>query len=884
MLHKCSTFITLQTGKNMLKANRLFLLLIGLMISVSNFKAQVTEDFSDGDFTNNPTWSGDASLFTVTSGQLQSQSPGAATYYLSTPCTIATNAEWTFYFDFKFATSGSNYCSFYLMADNADLNSVTNGYFVKMGGTTDEISLYKVVSGVETIIIDGVDGLINSSSSNPFRVKVTRDVSDNWTLQYDDLGSSPSGGYVSGGSVNDGSISSSSFMGMIITQSSAASAVNGHFFDDINADNIAPDVTPPTVSSVTVVSGTQLSVLFDEPVDATTAQTASNYVVNNGIGAAQSAVVNGGNPAQVDLTFATTFTQGITNTLTVSNVEDVANNAMTTSNHDFVYFVAVPAVYKDVIINEIFADPSPQIGLPSGEYVELYNTTNTPFDLDGWVFSDASSSATLPSYILMPGEVVAVADDDYTLEFSIFPNIIFVTSLPSLNNASDDIYLEDASSTMIDSVNYSDTWYQDNVKKSGGYSLELINPELPCSGASNWIASNSMAGGTPGTQNSVYDISPDVIAPALASATVVSSSQIELCFSENIDTAGVGASNISISTGIVPTIMTWSADLSCVQFFTSSQLDTGTIYTITITGMKDCSGNSATLSTQVVLPDIAKEGDLIINEVLFNPYTGGDDFVEIYNNSDKYVDLYGMFLANVADGSIDNYKEIVEHRLMYPEEFIVLTKDSADIKFNYLNAVTGSFLEMSTLPTYSNDSGTVYLVLPDSSISDKFSYSEDMHYPLIKDVDGVSLERIDYNRPSNDATNWHSGAENVGWATPGMENSQFYPGTITDDMVSLAPDVFSPDNDGVDDILNISYFLDAPGYVGNVTIFDREGRVVKYLLQSELLSTEGIISWDGTNNKREKAPIGVYVIYFEVFDLDGNVSGVKKSTVLAGKF
>jgi hypothetical protein len=867
----------------MLKVNRLGVLLWSLM-SCHFLMAQVSEDFSDGDFTNNPTWSGDVGLFTVASGELQSQSPGAATYYLSTPSTIATDAEWEFYVDFQFSTSGANHASFYLLADNADLSSVTNGYFIKMGGTTDEISLYKVVSGVETMIIDGADGLINSSSSNPFRIKVTRDVSHNWTLQYDDLGSSPTGGYVSGGSVNDNSVTTSTHLGMIVTQSSAASAVNGHFFDDINADNIAPDITAPVVSSVTVISDTELEVLFDEPVDVTTAQNTTNYVANNGLGSPTTATVNGGNPAQVDLVFGPSFSQGVTNTLTVSSVEDVAGNPMTSSDHDFLYFVSVPAVYGDVIINEIFSDPSPQYGLPSAEYVELYNASTSPFDLDGWVFSDPSSSATLPSHILMPGEVVAIADDDFTLDFSIFPNMIFVTSLPSLNNASDDVYLEDNAGTMVDSVNYSDDWYQDGVKDDGGYSLELINPELPCSGAANWIASNNPDGGTPGSQNSVYDTSPDVTAPSITSATVLTLNDVEICFDESIDTTGITTSNFAVDNGNSIAQMNWSGDLTCVELTTVSNLDTGTIYTITLTGMTDCSGNASVLDVEVVLPAIADTGDLIINEILFNPVTGGDDFVEIYNNSDKYIDLYGMFLANWDDGIIDNYKEIVEHRLMSPGEFVVLTKDSADIKINYLNAVVGSFLEMSTLPTYANDSGTVYLVLPDSSISDQFSYDEDLHYPLIKDADGVSLERIDYNRESSDNTNWHSGAENAGWATPGAENSQYYPGIITDDMVSLSPDVFSPDNDGMDDVLNISYTLEAPGYVGNITIFDREGRVVKYLLQSELLATEGIITWDGTNNNREKAPIGVYVIYFEVFDLDGNVSGVKKSTVVAGRF
>lgn len=868
----------------MLKVNRPFLLLFGLIIANCVAFSQVSEDFSDGDFTNNPTWSGDVSLFTVTSGELQSQSAGAATYYLSTPSSITSDAEWEFFFDLQFSTSGANYASFYLMADNADLNNVSNGYFVRMGGTTDEISLYKVVGGTETILIDGADGLINSSSSNPFRVKVSRDVSDNWTLQYDDLGSSPTGGYVSGGTANDGSVNSSTHLGMIITQSSAASAVNGHFFDDINADNIAPDVTAPTVTSVTVISDTELEVLFDEPVDAITAQNTVNYSANNGHGNPSTATVNGGNPAQVDLVFGTSFSQGVTNTLTISNVEDVTGNPMTSSDHDFMYFIPLAAVFGDVLINEIFADPSPQYGLPSAEYIELYNASTSTFDLDGWVFSDPSSSATLPSHVLLPGEVVAIADDDYVLDFSIFPNVIFVTSLPSLNNSSDDLYLEDDAGTMVDSVNYTDDWYQDGVKDDGGYSLELINPELPCSGAANWIASNSPDGGTPGTQNSVYDVSPDATAPGVLSATVMSNTEVEICLDESIEIGGISLSNFTIDNGNSIAVASWAGDFTCVDLTIGSALDTGTIYTVTLTGMIDCSGNSSTLNVEIVLPATAIAGDLIINEVLFNPYTGGDDFVEVYNNSEKYIDLFGMYLANWDDGIMDNFKEIEEHRLMSPGDYVVLTKDSADIKFNYLNAVVGSFLEMSTLPTYSNDSGTVYLLLPDTTVSDQFGYDEDLHYPLVKDPDGVSLERIDFDRATNDETNWHSAAENVGWATPGKENSQYYPGMVTEDMISLSPDVFSPDNDGVDDVLNISYLLDAPGYVGNITIFDREGRVVKYLLQSELLSSEGIISWDGTNNNLEKAPIGVYVVYFEVYDLDGNVSGVKKSTVVAGKF
>ena len=53
----------------------------------------------------------------------------------------------------------------------------------------------------------------------------------------------------------------------------------------------------------------------------------------------------------------------------------------------------------------------------------------------------------------------------------------------------------------------------DENKQTGGYSLELINLNDPCSDMSNWSASNSETGGTPGTENSIYDNNADEDAP-----------------------------------------------------------------------------------------------------------------------------------------------------------------------------------------------------------------------------------------------------------------------------------------------------------------------------------------------------------------------------------
>jgi hypothetical protein len=157
-----------------------------------------------------------------------------------------------------------------------------------------------------------------------------------------------------------------------------------------------------------------------------------------------------------------------------------------------------------------------------------------------------------------------------------------------------------------------------------------------------------------------------------------------------------------------------------------------------------------------------------------------------------------------------------------------------------------------------------------------------MHFRLIRDKKGKSLERIDYNRPTDDETNWHTAAETVGFATPGRENSQ-YADTDIDGEISLSPPIFSPDNDGYEDVITFSYSFSKEGFVGNAYVYDSEGRMVRYLLQNQLLGTEGAFSWDGITDRGDKGRIGAYIFVFEVFNLEGNVNVFKKSFVLGGR-
>jgi len=359
---------------------------------------------------------------------------------------------------------------------------------------------------------------------------------------------------------------------------------------------------------------------------------------------------------------------------------------------------------------------------------------------------------------------------------------------------------------------------------------------------------------------------------------------VVVTFSEAIDNDGMLAAIYAISNGItIGTVVV--IDNKNVQLNLSNKLVFQIKYTVTVTGAFDCVGNVIGSNNTAIfaLPEQGFAGDLVINEVLFNPYTGGADFVEIYNNSTKFINLQNWNLANLENDSIDNYDELTSNpKLILPGEFVLLTKDGQAVENDYMNAVTSTFLQMGALPTYSNDEGEVYLINNLNMVVDSFYYTDDMHFALLNSEDGVSLERIDYDRPSNDETNWHSAAEDVGFATPGYENSQYLKANTDDGEITVSPLTFSPDNDGVDDVANIAYHFPSPGFVASIIIYDSKGRLIKNLIQNELLGTSGTFSWDGINENAEKARIGIYIIFVEAFDLDGNIKTFKKTVVLAG--
>src|SRR5258706_1424522 len=843
---------------------------------------QVQDDFSDGDFTGNPAWSGSTSQFIVNaSKQLQLNNTVAGQSYLSTPFVANTldNYEWQVYVKQGFSSSGSNYGRVYLTSDQSDLTQPLNGYYLQFGEalSNDAIQLFRQNGTASVSVCRGTNAAIAAAFA--VRVKVTRDGNGLWSLYVNDYMGGTN--FVLDASGTDATFNSSSYFGVRCVYT--VTNDTKFFYDDFSI--VAPpppvDTTPPTVLDVQATSVNSVSIVFSEAVDVSTSQLASNYSANNSIGNPQSATLQLDGKTVV-LAFANNFSNGISNQLNVSNVQDLAANVMATASLPFMFFQATPAQLKDIIFTEIFPDPSPQIGLPAQEFVEIYNRSSNPFDLSGWKLSDGVSTATFNNQIILPNQYWIVTSSSNLNLFT--GNVIGVSNFPTLNNGGDDLTFRDATGKTIDSVNYNLTWYHDVDKHEGGCSMEIIDLNNICGEEENWAVSEDSSGGTPGKQNSVFANKPDLTEPQLLAIIPQSSTVLKLVFNEKLE-KDLSSAAFSISPG-VSIIKKYFTDLSLRQIVLelTQTLELRTLYTISVNNLHDCSGNLIQQDfsqLSFALPEVADSLDLVVNEILFNPRSGGVDFVEIYNRSPKYINIKNWKLSNFQNNAAVNLQTITtDDFILSPAGYSAFTSDPALLTAQYPQAAQKNLFK-TNLPSLPDDEGSIALVNDQALIVDHFNYSQKMHSPFIKDNEGVSLERISFSELTNEVSNWKSANASASFATPGFINSNSrLENSMNENVVTLDPEIFSPSVPGKD-FSKINYKFDQSGKVANVKILDTQGRLIKTLANNETLAYEGFFRWDGDRDDGSHARVGYYVVWFEVFDGSGSVNVYRKRAVIA---
>lgn len=628
--------------------------------------------------------------------------------------------------------------------------------------------------------------------------------------------------------------------------------------------NNAPDTEGPQLINWNLNQANQLTLQFNENINPINS---SGFSCNNA--PISSIQYSEGNTVAV-ITFASNFQPETTYTLSQTNLEDCEGNA---SSFSLDIYQGKTPEFGDLIFTEILADPEPVVqGIPS-EFIEIFNKSSHTLELKGLAVNSAVFEG---NQLLHPNEYLVIGDITESLSFLSVTNKLLIPSFPTLTNSGMHVSLT-MNGAHLDSIRYSIDWFNNSFKANGGWSLELVSTHLPCSTSNNWKPCENESGNTPGEQNSVYSNAPDTEAPELLYTTVEDTAAV-LHFNEPVTLNG----DLFQEENLVGNFTVENPSTKII--LNASVLLNSEIFTYTLQGISDCSGNSQTISFAWGYPEDASTSNLVINEILFNPYVGGSDFIELLNTSSKAVCIQNLSVANgyLNTGS-ENETATLEGRILLPLEFIVFTEDGNDLEVLYSNVQTKNIIRVHALPAFNNASGTCVVYSNQNEIIDELNYTESMHFQLLSSFEGISLERLSEDLPSSQESNWHSASEACGYATPGNENSQAVSIENMSGDFSLSTQIFSPDNDGFEDVIQFHFSNLKSGSIGNLTIYNERGIRIKRLMRNEYLGSEGNAIWDGLSDEGEPLEIGIYIATFEAFNEDGITVRHKRDFTLARK-
>ncbi len=539
-----------------------------------------------------------------------------------------------------------------------------------------------------------------------------------------------------------------------------------------------------------------------------------------------------------------------------------------------------PSRYE-LVIHEIFADPTPSRGLPAAEYIEVRNHGNRDINVTNISLSNGNTTGKITVAAILPADSLMILCPATSLsQFLPYGRAVPLSPWPSLNNEGDTLVLLSPSGNVIHALSWDKGWYGNALKEEGGWSIEMINFQLPCLDKSNWSASINPLGGTPGRTNSVVSTKIDTVTPLLLYSFMPDSVTVIIVFSEPLGKLTIPP---DANTGLKP------ADAILLPpFFNACRISLGNVaghdklYTLYDIIATDCVNNNSPPSN-AVFGRFAAVGpnDLVINEILFNPSAGGFDYLELYNRSEKVIDVSQLSLANRnTGGGIASVERIAAGSFpLLPGEYVVIT-ENADWLLHQYNMTHTGVINIGDMPSYPDDQGNILLLNDMGAVIDELAYDEKWHFPFIGNREGVSLERIRADGETQDKFNWHSASTVSGYGTPGKLNSQSVPRGMLAGPITISSPLISPDMDGRDDFIMIGYSFPEPGYVANVTIFDSNGIPVNYLVKNALCGIKGQFRWDGTGTNNSTLRKGHYIILTDVFNINGKTKRYRNTVGL----
>ena len=785
--------------------------------------------------------------------------------------------RWTFTLKHGYDPSSSNSWALFLMSDH-DPETFSNGSDVSgfaagvnLSGYDDTLRLWKIKKSSISVIAEcPVNWQINVGTAAASKIVVERSEKGDWKISIYDSENKFMG--------NDSGFDAELFNPewMVLNYRYTSTRDRLLWFDDMKVEGIFyEDTIPPEITASRITGKNSLELVFSEdPSDEILDP--SRFLLNDG----RSTVLSVQKKSSVvaELRFDRNFVNKTENHLTIALLCDIAGNCTENERIDFTPAWIEPA---DVIISEIMADPLPAVSLPQKEYIELTNRTDFSFSTKNWFLETESQRSLLPSTEIRPGGIIILCSAADTSLFSLYGKTIGLKSFPSLTDDGKMIWLSDSSGNLIHGIEYSTSWYGDKLKEAGGWSLEMIDTGYPFYNYGNWEASSSIRGGTPGNINSASRSNPDNDFYGIENVFPVDSVTVILSVSETLTSLASSPENIMIDDKIAESVIPSDPLLRSFIIRPAHPLTGGKKYTLFLTGdIHDFSGNDITKRSFVFgIPEVAVKSDILFNEILFNPFPEEPDYIELYNNSEKIVDASRLYLAsiNAETGDTSEINPLsVDHRCIMPGSFYVATTVTEKVIERYPFSDPENIFVAPSLPSMTDERGHLLLLNREMMVIDEVIYNDDMHYSLLADNEGVSLEKIRPDLLSAESKNWHSASESSGWGTPGTENSVFSPAPDAGDMITFSSGRVSPDNDGFEDVLVIDINPEGLGNVITITIFNEKGGFTRRITENFLSGEKASVVWDATASGGSLVDSGIYVILIELYNDKGKTKSWKK--------
>lgn len=158
-----------------------YYLLNGCTIPTEELKG---ESPAENDISCSITWKGETGKFIINSKEgirLNNLVSGSTKAFITTSLETVRSTRWETDVSFKFNPSANNFARIYLASSSTNLFDTLNGYFIQIGGSKDDIVLYRQEDDEITELIPGRE-LMKGDNSPNLKIKIECDSNGQWTL------------------------------------------------------------------------------------------------------------------------------------------------------------------------------------------------------------------------------------------------------------------------------------------------------------------------------------------------------------------------------------------------------------------------------------------------------------------------------------------------------------------------------------------------------------------------------------------------------------------------------------------------------------------------------------------------------------------------------